>query len=191
VSTAKPLETATEALQAQRAEVTRLETIVATTLDRQTYIEAHADAEIARRHLPDLEEALRKAEQVHQDALAEEFLDTVVPTLAPLDRANHENLDKVKQAVSVLLAGAVTRDAVASAKASAANTIASPRAVPDLRFPTVDKYRLSGTRSHVSVELCRILRPIFAGLAQGHLAQEMAAGAASGNRLPQPPKETT
>jgi hypothetical protein len=155
------------------------------------WADANSSIGKASQILADRINAMADAQRAYDDARNTEFLDNIVPTMLPLDRANHDNLDTVRTALDLLLDGAKKRDSVAASKTAGASTIiGSPRVQPDARFPSVDQYRLSATRSNVVVELARILEPVFSGLGDGFLAQQMHAAIRSGNPLPQPPEET-
>ena len=153
--------------------------------DHTTWNAARFDYEQALKAQPRHVQDVATAQRDYEDAKNSEFLDNIVPTMIPLDRATFDNLEGFRIAASVVVDGAKTRDSVAASKAAGASTIiGNPRVQPDIRFPSVDQYRLNGTRSNVVVELCRILEPVFQGLGDGFLAQQMNAAVRSGNRLP-------
>jgi hypothetical protein len=146
----------------------------------------HRDADKAQAALI---AAVVEAEQALAEAQNNEYLDGIVPTLAPLDQAIFDKLDALRFAAQELQNASQVRDSAAAAKA--AGLTSSPRAQPDLRNPMVDGYRLSATRAGVIVEACRILAPVFQGLGNGYVAQQLLDVVRSGNRLSTTtPKET-
>jgi len=137
-----------------------------------------------RQEIADAEGAARLEAAERKRADEKRTLDSVLPTMIPLDRENHIGLGSFKVTADIVAWNATNRDQSARAIVPTVGLIDSPRVSGDVRYTVVDGYPMASTSQQVLGEICRILSPVVRQLGNGALADELMGESRSTNRLP-------
>ncbi|HXN59892.1 MAG TPA: hypothetical protein VN886_05520 [Acidimicrobiales bacterium] len=183
-TTEQTLQAARTALGEKQAEITEAERRAAIATTPDDLIRAEAEATIARRALPELEQNVLDAEAAHRADQRKQVAKQVAESMPPYDRAIIDTLDVAKVALEDLAKASESRERAVALSLDLAREAGEEHGLITLKYaPVAGKYRLTSTRAEVVTELAAILADTFRSLKEDGLAEACELRRYGGTRL--------